>query len=115
MNSTALQSAYEEYSSYTLEEIKSDLPGFNGALSFFIEQICNCNGVTLKNFIQRATEKDLFLPAPWIKLIIIQNAMLKIPHDQEFFVWASHHLRLFYDSLAPFILEVDNLAKLHND
>lgn len=98
MSKKSLIEAYEKYLSYNLDDIKNDVPNFTGALSFFVEQICDTNAESLKEFLLAENTKDLFMPPPWIRLIIIQNILLSNQDDKEFFTWAVNNLSLFYDS-----------------
>lgn len=49
----SLLDAYNDFNSYSLTDIKNDFPNFMGALSFFVEQICNADVQKLKDFFFR--------------------------------------------------------------
>jgi hypothetical protein len=82
-----------------------------GALSYFVEEICNSDAESLKIFIYEETKKDLFKISPWIRLIIVQNILLKNPNEVEFIKWALSDLRLFYENEN---LVVEELKKRTN-
>jgi len=110
---TSIRDAYNKYYSFDNRDFmkSADFREFIAALSFFVEEICNADAQTLKEFLFDEIQKDIFMLPPWIRLIIVRNIMNQSPNDKDFFDWASGDLSLFYHPQSPIILELEEKAK----
>jgi hypothetical protein len=63
-----LVQAYSEFISYKEDDIKNNVASFMGALSYFVEEICNSDAESLKIFM--ATFQDLIGKLVWTPEVI---------------------------------------------